>query len=169
MAEHGSESKEGGPQLGIPVSVKELDDVLFRDVGNKMANDGRYNKIQCMASLYTHEINSNFRWPLVIDLGKQCATFLKYRDTNYLCALSPRDMECETIRLAILGALRLVCTVYIVGMNKIEKAYDQNLVRRSCNIYTVNREKFNVKKFSYMYLETKKFFLTHEIFLYMNN
>ena len=49
-----------------------------------------------------------FRWPLVIDLGKQCATFLKYRDTNYLCALSPRDMECETIRLAILGALRLV-------------------------------------------------------------
>ena len=56
-------------------------------------------------------INSNFRWPLVIDPGKQCATFLKYRDTNYLCALSPCDMECETIRLAILGALRLVCTV----------------------------------------------------------
>ena len=44
MAEHGSELKEGGPQLGIPVSVKELDDVLFRDVGNKMASDGRYNK-----------------------------------------------------------------------------------------------------------------------------
>lgn len=41
MAEHGSELKESGPQFGIPVSVKELDDVLFRDVGNKIANDGR--------------------------------------------------------------------------------------------------------------------------------
>lgn len=59
----------------------------------------------------TRRIHVIFRWPLVIDLGKQCATFLKYRDTNYLCALSPRDMECETIRLAILGALRLVKTV----------------------------------------------------------
>ena len=47
------------------------------------------------------------RWPLVIDIAKQCSTFLKYRDTNYLCVLSPRDMESETIRLAILGALRL--------------------------------------------------------------
>lgn len=41
MAEHGSELTESGPQLGIPVPVKELDDVLFRDVGNKIANDGR--------------------------------------------------------------------------------------------------------------------------------
>ena len=41
MAEHGSELNESGPQFGIPVSVKELDDVLFRDVGNKIANDGR--------------------------------------------------------------------------------------------------------------------------------
>lgn len=50
MAEHGSELKEGGPQLGMPVSVKELDDVLFRDVGNKIASDGRYSKIQYMAN-----------------------------------------------------------------------------------------------------------------------
>ena len=41
MAEHGSELNESGPHLGVPVSVKELDDVLFRDVGNKIANDGR--------------------------------------------------------------------------------------------------------------------------------
>lgn len=41
MAEHGSELKDNQAQLGIPVSVKELDDVLFRDVGNKIANDGR--------------------------------------------------------------------------------------------------------------------------------
>lgn len=41
MAEYGNELKESGAQLGIPVSVKELDDVLFRDVGNKIAKDGR--------------------------------------------------------------------------------------------------------------------------------
>ena len=52
------------------------------------------------------------RWPLVIDIAKQCSTFLKYRDTNYLCVLSPRDMECETIRLAVLGALRLAYVNY---------------------------------------------------------
>lgn len=54
------------------------------------------------------------RWPLVIDPAKQCATFLKYRDTNYLCVLNPRDMEPEVIRLAILGALRLdlQCMLY---------------------------------------------------------
>ncbi|XP_065892581.1 IQ motif and ankyrin repeat domain-containing protein 1-like [Dysidea avara] len=85
MAEHGHELSEE-VRLGQPVVVKELDDVLFRDVGNKIATDGR--------------------WPLVIDPSKQCATFLKYRDCNYLCALNPRDMEPEVIRLAILGALR---------------------------------------------------------------
>jgi len=42
MAEHGNELQTDGPHLGVPVSVKELDDVLFRDVGNKIANDGRY-------------------------------------------------------------------------------------------------------------------------------
>ena len=41
MAEHGNELKDNSVQLGIPVSVKELDDVLFRDVANKIANDGR--------------------------------------------------------------------------------------------------------------------------------
>lgn len=41
MAEHGNELEDTSIQLGVPVSVKELDDVLFRDVGNKIANDGR--------------------------------------------------------------------------------------------------------------------------------
>ena len=33
---------------GVKVIVRELDDVLFRDVGNKMANDGRYGVCGCM-------------------------------------------------------------------------------------------------------------------------
>ena len=55
MAEHGSDFKENGPQLGVPVSVRELDDVLFRDVGNKIANDGRYiTHAHTCAHTHTH-------------------------------------------------------------------------------------------------------------------
>ena len=54
MAEHGSDFKESGPQLGVPVSVRELDDVLFRDVGNKIANDGRYISSLSLPHLHTH-------------------------------------------------------------------------------------------------------------------
>jgi len=46
------------------------------------------------------------RWPLIIDTSGQAATFLRYRDTNYINALSPRDVEPERIRLSVLGALR---------------------------------------------------------------
>lgn len=47
-----------------------------------------------------------FSWPLIIDPSGQAATFLRYRDTNYICALKPVDMEPERIRLAVLGAVR---------------------------------------------------------------
>lgn len=46
------------------------------------------------------------RWPLVIDPSGQSAIFLRYRDTNYLNTVNPSDMAVETIRLALLGALR---------------------------------------------------------------
>ncbi|XP_065843329.1 IQ motif and ankyrin repeat domain-containing protein 1-like isoform X2 [Oscarella lobularis] len=73
-------------EIGIKVSIRELDDVLLRDVGNRIASDGR--------------------WPLLIDTSKQASTFLRYRDTNYLDALHPRDMDPETIRMNVLGAIR---------------------------------------------------------------
>ncbi|KAK3583241.1 hypothetical protein CHS0354_015422 [Potamilus streckersoni] len=71
---------------GLKVQVRELDDVLFRDVGNKIKDSGK--------------------WPLIIDTTGQAATFLRYRDTNYIRALSPVDMEQDRARLAILGAIR---------------------------------------------------------------
>nr|XP_056710545.1 IQ motif and ankyrin repeat domain-containing protein 1 [Euleptes europaea] len=71
---------------GLKCSVQELDDVLFKDVGGKIHSDGR--------------------WPLVIDPSGQAAIFLRYRDTNYLNAVNPSDMSVETIRLALLGAIR---------------------------------------------------------------
>jgi len=72
----------------MKVMIKDLDDVLFRDVGGKIAADGR--------------------WPLLIDSTPQSSTFLRYRDTNFINALSPKRMEPDVIRLAILGGLRFV-------------------------------------------------------------
>ncbi|XP_050795316.1 IQ motif and ankyrin repeat domain-containing protein 1 isoform X2 [Gopherus flavomarginatus] len=71
---------------GLKCSIPELDDVLLKDMGGKIHSDGR--------------------WPLIIDPSGQAATFLRYRDTNYLNTLNPNDMNMETIRLALLGALR---------------------------------------------------------------
>nr|XP_025043342.1 putative IQ motif and ankyrin repeat domain-containing protein LOC642574 homolog isoform X2 [Pelodiscus sinensis] len=76
----------GNEFQGLKCSVQELDDVLLKDVGGKIHSDGR--------------------WPLIIDPSGQAATFLRYRDTNYLNTLNPNDMNMETIRLALLGALR---------------------------------------------------------------
>nr|XP_015212678.1 PREDICTED: putative IQ motif and ankyrin repeat domain-containing protein LOC642574 homolog isoform X1 [Lepisosteus oculatus]XP_015212679.1 PREDICTED: putative IQ motif and ankyrin repeat domain-containing protein LOC642574 homolog isoform X1 [Lepisosteus oculatus] len=66
--------------------VRELDDVLLKDVGGRIQQDGR--------------------WPLLIDPSGQAATFLRYRDTNYLDALNPEHMQPEVLRVALLGAIR---------------------------------------------------------------
>lgn len=71
---------------GLKITVRELDDVILRDVGNKIKDSGK--------------------WPLIIDSSGQAATFLRYRDTNFIQALNPTQMEPEKIRLCILGALR---------------------------------------------------------------
>ncbi|XP_077207386.1 IQ motif and ankyrin repeat domain-containing protein 1 isoform X2 [Paroedura picta] len=83
------EQSQGGARAelqGLRCSVQELDDVLFKDVGGKIHLDGR--------------------WPLIIDPSGQAAIFLRYRDTNYLNTVNPSDMSVETIRLALLGAIR---------------------------------------------------------------
>ncbi|KAK3089405.1 hypothetical protein FSP39_003377 [Pinctada imbricata] len=71
---------------GLKVMIRELDDVILRDVGNKIKDSGK--------------------WPLLIDPSSQAATFLRYQDTNYLNALSPKEMEPNKIRMALLGAVR---------------------------------------------------------------
>lgn len=91
---------KGQEKPGLPVLIRELDDVLLRDVGNKIRDSGK--------------------WPLIIDPSQQAATFLRYRDTNYLNALSPIGMEPNTIRLALIGAIRfgkpLVIDMMMVDM-----------------------------------------------------
>ncbi|XP_048125326.1 IQ motif and ankyrin repeat domain-containing protein 1-like isoform X2 [Alosa alosa] len=71
---------------GVRCLLKDLDDVLIKDVGGKVKQDGR--------------------WPLIVDPSGQAATFLRYRDTNYLDAMHPENMKPDTLRLALLGAIR---------------------------------------------------------------
>ncbi|XP_059827533.1 IQ motif and ankyrin repeat domain-containing protein 1-like isoform X2 [Hypanus sabinus] len=66
--------------------IRELDDVLLKDVGDKIKQDGR--------------------WPLIIDPSGQASTFLRYRDTNFHNALNPSHMKPEVLRLGLLGAIR---------------------------------------------------------------
>eukprot|EP00128_Syssomonas_multiformis_P014362 Colp12_sorted_trinity150504_noHs@8586 len=84
---------------GVKCNLRELDDVLIRDVGNRMADDGR--------------------WPLIVDVSKQSATFLRYRDTNYIQCLNPRDMEHDNIRRALIGAIRYGKPI-VVDMREID-------------------------------------------------
>ncbi|KAM6148269.1 IQ motif and ankyrin repeat domain-containing protein 1 [Rhynchocyon petersi] len=78
------EDQEEGPGLKCPVT--ELQDVLLRDVGHRLREEGR--------------------WPLVIDPPGKAATFLRYQDTNYLDTMNPEHLRPETLRLALIGALR---------------------------------------------------------------
>ncbi|CAL8074685.1 unnamed protein product [Calicophoron daubneyi] len=71
---------------GIVCSLRDLDDVIFKDVGDRLSDSGK--------------------WPLIIDPTDQSSTFLRYRDTNYVNVLNPRQMDLEKIRIALLGALR---------------------------------------------------------------
>nr|XP_014348759.1 PREDICTED: putative IQ motif and ankyrin repeat domain-containing protein LOC642574 homolog [Latimeria chalumnae] len=82
------QAQEGstGEVKGLQCSVRELDDVLLKDVGNRIQQDGR--------------------WPLIIDPSGQAATFLCYRDTNYINTLNPQSMQPDVVRLSLLGAIR---------------------------------------------------------------
>mmetsp|Transcript_29082 Transcript_29082/g.92824 ORF Transcript_29082/g.92824 Transcript_29082/m.92824 type:complete len:304 (+) Transcript_29082:447-1358(+) len=94
---------------GNKVDLADLDDVLVRDVGDKIKNDGR--------------------WPLVIDVSSQASVFLRYMDTNYVNALSVHNMEPTRFRRSLLGAIRYgkPCVVDLMDVDlweEVEKALD---------------------------------------------
>ena len=62
-----------------------------------------------------NDASSPSRWPLIIDPHQQCATFLRYRDTNYMNALRQKDMNPNSIRRSIIGALRFAGILSVVG------------------------------------------------------
>lgn len=62
----------------LVVVCSDLDDVLVKDVGNKVRDSGK--------------------WPLVIDPSNQASVFLRYLDTNYVNACSSKNMEPNRLR-----------------------------------------------------------------------
>lgn len=55
-----------------------------------------------------HDFLICFRWPCLLDPSTTAGTFLRYRDTNFLQAVSPKEMEADRIRKALLGGLRYI-------------------------------------------------------------
>ena len=87
LREQEQEGAEGGEEeVGIYVEMRDLDDVLIKDIGDKVKGSG---KAAC-----------------VIDISKQASVFLRYLDTNYVNALSRANMETDKLRRSILGAIR---------------------------------------------------------------
>jgi len=82
-----------------------------------------------------------FRWPLIVDTSGQAATFLRYRDTNYINALSPRDVEPERIRLSILGALRSdkCCCCWPMFWGRPKRTW-REVVQKDCQTCKLNRK-----------------------------
>ena len=94
---------------GIPAELTDLDDILFKDVGDVLKKDGR--------------------WPLIIDPSKQTSVFLRYLDSNYVNACSSTNMERNRLRRSLLGAIRygkpLVVDVMDVDMwDEVESHFD---------------------------------------------
>jgi len=83
------EEFEGVDEMSALVSrcnIKELTDVLFKDVGNKIRDSGK--------------------WPLLMDSTGQATLFLRYRDTNMVNILDTRACELNRLRESLLGSIR---------------------------------------------------------------
>ncbi|XP_033122921.1 putative IQ motif and ankyrin repeat domain-containing protein [Anneissia japonica] len=128
---------EGIELPGVKVNIKELDDVLMRDVGGKMEADGR--------------------WPILIDSSNRSSTFLRYQDTNYLNALNPTMMQPEVIRMALLGALRYG-KPFVIDMQEVDmfeacaRRFDE--VRKGFFEDIINKEIIKPEKYKKLIKET---------------
>ncbi|XP_041484597.1 IQ motif and ankyrin repeat domain-containing protein 1-like [Lytechinus variegatus] len=69
----------------IEIELKDLADVLKDDDG---------------------KIKSTGKWPMIVDSGGRAAVFLRYQGGNCLDAISPSDMQAETIRKRLIGSIR---------------------------------------------------------------
>ncbi|KAJ9450208.1 Protein HOS4 [Diplonema papillatum] len=56
--------------------------------------------------VFADQLGKHRSWPLVIDHSGRSSVFVRYRDTNYLSTMHPQQMQPESIRRAVLGALR---------------------------------------------------------------
>ncbi|XP_030839061.1 putative IQ motif and ankyrin repeat domain-containing protein [Strongylocentrotus purpuratus] len=52
------------------------------------------------------KIKSTGKWPMIVDGGGRAAVFLRYQGGNCLDAISPADMQAESIRKRLIGSIR---------------------------------------------------------------
>ena len=86
QSQEDQEPSSSPPSVGITVDIRELDDVLFKDVGKRLETDGRT--------------------PFIIDKSSRSSVFLQYADTNLCSALSREHTSPNRLRRSILGAIR---------------------------------------------------------------
>ncbi|KAK6188447.1 hypothetical protein SNE40_004617 [Patella caerulea] len=65
------------------------------------------------------KVKESGKWPFVVDTVGQVSTFLKYRDTNMINCLEKHDMQPETIRMALIGAMKFG-KPFILDMNEAD-------------------------------------------------
>ncbi|XP_041359305.1 IQ motif and ankyrin repeat domain-containing protein 1-like [Gigantopelta aegis] len=83
------------------------------------------------------------KWPLLIDKTENAGTFLRYTNSNYMQAISQKDMAPETLRKALIGAIRygkaLVVDmmdfdgfeILLTSLEEMEKGLTDKLMNRS--------------------------------------
>jgi len=75
-----------GNPLIMKCTLNEIPDVLFRDVGNKIKESGK--------------------WPMIIDSSGKACLFLRYQDTNYVNILDTRACSEQKLKESLLGSIR---------------------------------------------------------------
>ena len=102
-SDEGSDAEENDEKVTM-INIKEFDDMILRDLSGLVRNSAE-------------------KWPLIIDQNEQAATFLRYRDTNYVNCLDMKLMQADKFRLSLLGAIRYGKPFVLDLMQ-----YDQELV-----------------------------------------
>jgi hypothetical protein len=85
-SENDSSDNEQDEAKVTRINIKEMDDMILRDLSNFVKNADK--------------------WPLIIDQNEQATTFLRYRDTNYVNCLDIQLMQPDRFRLALIGSIR---------------------------------------------------------------
>jgi ankyrin repeat protein len=138
--EDGNENKdddedyeEDNDEKMLQINIKEFDDMILRDLTNIVKN-------------------STDKWPLIVDQNEQAATFLRYRDTNYVNCLDIQAMQPDKLRLAIIGSIRYG-KPFVVDLMQYDKELfeafksscsqiDETLFDELCNKSLMEKERF---------------------------
>ena len=103
-ADNSGSDEEESEENVMQINIKEFDDMILRDLSGVVKK-------------------SEDKWPLIVDQNEQAATFLRYRDTNYINCLDMQAMQGEKFRMSLIGAIRYGKPFVLDLMQ-----YDQELV-----------------------------------------